>query len=189
MQKRAFLVHGWGGKPDGGFRPWLKEKLESNGYQVEALTMPDSGTPIIEKWIPCLLKNIPSPDENTLLVGHSLGALALLMFLEKLPESSRVGKVILVAGAISSVTNMSLEEQIIARPWFATPIDYEKIRRAAKSFIAFFSDNDQWVPPENEKMAHEKLNAKTIIEHNMGHYNEDAGVKEVPAVLKEILSD
>ena len=31
------------------------------------------------------------------------------------------------------------------------------------------------------------LNAKTIIEHNKGHFSDDAGVKELPVVLDELL--
>jgi len=189
MQKRAFLIHGWGGRPDGGFRPWLKKELESHGYLVEALAMPDSDTPVIDKWIPYLSSQISSPDENTVLVGHSLGATAVLMYLEKLPETARVGKVILVAGAFTKISGHTPEQQILARPWLETPINYEKIRRSAKSIVAFFSDNDPWVPLKENSGVAEKLHAKIVVEHNMSHYNEDAGIKEVPAVLNEILAD
>lgn len=190
MQKRAFLIHGWGGRPDGGFRPWLKKELESHGYLVEALAMPDSDRPVIGKWIPYLTANISSPDENTVLVGHSLGAPALLMYLEKLPETARVGKVILVAGAFRKITGHDTpEQQELARPWLESPINYGKIRLSATSIIAFFSDNDPWVPLKENSEVAEKLHAKVIVEHNMAHYNEDAGIKEVPSILKEILAD
>jgi len=32
--KKAVLIHGWEGYPEEGWRPWLKEKLEANGFQV-----------------------------------------------------------------------------------------------------------------------------------------------------------
>ncbi len=190
MQKRAFLIHGWGGRPDGGFRPWLKKELESHGYHVEALAMPDSDTPVIGKWVPYLGANIPTPDENTVLVGHSLGATALVMYLEKLPENVRIGKVILVAGAFNKITGHDTpEQQKLAKPWLETPINYEKISRSAKSITAFFSNNDPWVPLRENSEVAKKLHAKIIVEHNMAHYNEDAGIKEVPGILNEILAD
>lgn len=32
MNKRVYLLHGWGGQPAGGFRPWLKKELEARGH-------------------------------------------------------------------------------------------------------------------------------------------------------------
>lgn len=189
MSKRAYLIHGWGGKPEEGFRPWLKKELESRGYIVESLAMPKSDTPRIENWIPFLLEKIPSPDENTVLVGHSLGAPALFMYLEKLPKNIHVGKVVLIAGSFKQINDLSPQDKIIAKPWLETQLDYKKIDHAAKSIIAFFSDNDPWVPLKENSKIFKKLHAKIIIEHNMGHYNEDAGIKEVPEILKEILSN
>ncbi len=189
MQKRAFLIHGWGGRPEGGFRPWLKKELESHGYHVEALAMPDSDTPVIDKWIPYLTASIRDPDKNTVLVGHSLGATALLMYLEQLPETASVGKVILVAGAFTKISGHTPEQQAIAKPWLETPFNFEKIRHSSKSIVAFFSDNDPWVPLKENSEVAKKLHAKIVVEHNMSHYNEDAGIREVPAVLKEIVAD
>jgi len=37
MAKRAFLIHGWAGSPDEGWRPWLKTELEKRGFRVFAL--------------------------------------------------------------------------------------------------------------------------------------------------------
>ena len=42
MQKRVVIIHGWGGYPDEGWRPWLKHELETKGFLVLVPAMPDT---------------------------------------------------------------------------------------------------------------------------------------------------
>lgn len=185
--KRAYLIHGWGGKPERAFRPWLKKQLEAQGYEVTMPAMPDTDRPTVGKWVAHLQSVIQDPDEETLLVGHSLGGPAILRYLETLPEGVRVGKTIMVAPVVDTVTGLKPEEEVFAKPWFELPKDIEKIKRAAGTMIGFFSDNDHWIPVESEQIFKNRYHAITYREHGMGHYNEESNVIEVPTVLKAIL--
>lgn len=187
MGKKVYLIHGWGGHPEGAFKPWLKKELEARGYTVVVPALPDTEHPRIENWIPFLRQVIANLDEETILLGHSLGCKAILLFLQALLPEVRVGKVILVAGAIGTVTNLNDEETLIYKPWAEVSIDFDKVRSHANEIVAFFSDNDKWIPLSNEPMIREKLGAKTIIEHAMGHYSDEDGVREVPTILAEIV--
>ncbi len=40
MAKRAFIIHGWGGKPDEHWLPWLAGELEKNGFDVIVPAIP-----------------------------------------------------------------------------------------------------------------------------------------------------
>lgn len=187
--KRAFLVHGWGGLPDGGWRPWLKRELEARGWMVENLAMPDTDAPRIGTWVPFLATAIGKADEEAILVGHSMGCQAILRYLADLEEGRRVGGTFLVAGPLTRITNTdSDEERPIVAEWLGTPLDAERAKRAAGRIVAIFSDDDRYVPLENEAAMRETLEAKTIILKDMGHLGEDDGVKELPALLEEILS-
>ena len=190
MKKRVYVVHGWSGKPDGGWRAWFKKELEARGHEVHLLAMPEPDTPRIETWVPFLMSEIKYFDEHTVLVGHSMGCQAIMRFLEKIPEGMRVGKVILVAWFTERVTGMdTAEEVIIMRPWIETPIDFLKVKRSAREIVAFFSDNDRYIPLENEKAMKEKLGARTIIEHARGHYGDKNSVTEVPTILDAVIRD
>ena len=57
MQKRVFIIHGWEGYPEEAWFPWLKKELETRGFEVFVPSMPDSGNPKIEVWVP-FLKNL-----------------------------------------------------------------------------------------------------------------------------------
>lgn len=186
--KRAFLVHGWSGLPDGGWRPWLKRELEERGWQVENLAMPDTDTPRIGTWVPFLATAIGKPDEDTVLVGHSMGCQAILRYLADLEEGQRIGGAYLVAGPLTSITNTdSDEERPIVAEWLGTPLDTERAKRAAGRIVAIFSDDDRYVPLENEVAVHETLGAMTIVLEKKGHLGEDDGVTEIPELLEEIL--
>lgn len=185
--KRIFVVHGWEGGPDKDWMPWAKRELEKKGFEVMVPAMPDPDYPKINTWVEYLRKEVGKPDENTILVGHSMGCQAILRYLETLQEGEKVDKVICVAGWFSLTPEAapSDKERAIARHWIETPIDFEKIRSKTSSFIAVFSDNDSYVPyEENAKTYKEKLGAEIILQKGMGHFSEDTGITELPVLLE-----
>jgi hypothetical protein len=188
MQKRTYIIHGWGGFPEEGWFPWLKKELEKNGFRVEVPAMPDSENPKIENWVPFLSQLVGDPDENTFFLGHSIGVQTILRYLESLSENKRVGGAVLVAGWLMRLTGDLGEEEIkIAKPWIETPIDYEKVKRTCPKISAIFSDNDPYVHPDNVKLFEEKLGAKTILEHGKNHFSGSDGVTELPSALGALL--
>ena len=185
--KKAYLLHGWGGKPEGAFRPWLARELETQGYMVDVPALPKTQTPTYETWIPFLHQHIQQTDADTVLVGHSLGGLAILHFLNELPEGQVIGKAVLVAPVVDSIIGLSESEKVLFTSWQGKALDTEKIKRSCQHLIGFFSDNDQWIPLESARRLKEQFGASIFIEHNMGHFSDDTGVKEVPMILEEIL--
>ena len=188
MARRVFIIHGWDGYPDEGWFPWLKTKLEKNGFQVHVPSMPEPAEPKIEPWVSHLSKIVGEVDENTYFVGHSIGCQTILRYLERLPVDKKTGGAVFVAGWFTLTNSETDEEKEIAKPWLETPIDFEKVKRHTKKFFAVFSDDDEVVPQENKKLFSERLGAKTAIEHAKGHFSGSDGVKKLPVVLKAILS-
>src|SRR3972149_1809387 len=98
MKKRVFIAHGWEGTPESGWFPWLKQELETRGFDVFVPQLPDTNHPRREKWVPALAEVVGVPDEQTYLIGHSMGCQTIARYLESLPEGVRVGGAIFVAG-------------------------------------------------------------------------------------------
>jgi predicted alpha/beta hydrolase family esterase len=186
--KRVFIIHGWEGFPEEGWFPWLKSELEAKGFVVQIPTMPDTAAPKIETWVPFLRQLVGAPDQDTYLVGHSIGCQTVLRYLAGLEGDIKLGGSVLVAGWIHKLLGLySEDEKEIARPWIETPIDFEKVKSHVKNIVAVFSDDDEFVPLDNIEYFKEKLGAKTILEHNRGHFSQETGIKELPIVLEEIL--
>ena len=186
--KRVFIIHGWEGFPEEGWFPWLKKEMEAKGFEVKVPAMPNTNEPKIETWVPFLANLVGKPDEETYLVGHSIGCQTTLRYLDTLQDDEKIGGMVLVAGCIHKLESMYGENEIaIAKPWLETPIDFENVKNHTKNIVAVFSDNDEFVSLDNVGLFKEKLGAKTIVEHNRGHFSQETGIKELPIVLEELL--
>jgi predicted alpha/beta hydrolase family esterase len=183
MKKRVFLIHGWGGYPEEAWRPWLKERLEQNGFQVAVPAFPNTDNPNRKEWVAYLHKVIGIPDEHCYFVGHSLGAITIIRYLESLQEGERVGGVVFVAGFDEDLGIKELRDST----FFATPIAWEKVRNRIKGCTAIFSDNDPYVSLRFGEVFKEKLNAEIVELHNMHHFSGDDGVMELPIALEKVL--
>lgn len=191
MKKRAFIVHGWAGYPEEGWFPWLKGKLEKRGFEVKVPKMPSPDEPKINEWVSHLSKVVGQSDKDTYFVGHSIGCQTIMRYLEQLPEESKVGGVVFVAGWVNRLDgDLSQEEKDIAKPWLETPIDLLKVAKKSPKFVAIFSDNDDWVrlAGENEKIFRDQFNAKIIVEHGKGHFSGSDNVSKLPSALDAVLS-
>ena len=148
--------------------------------------MPNTDEPKIKEWVPYLAELVGEPDENTYLVGHSIGCQTILRYLESIDR--KVGGAVFVAGWFVLSDLETEEEKRIRKPWIETPVDFVKIKQNAPKVVAIFSKDDDVVPFEENKNKFEKeLSAKIIIENGKGHFSGSDGVTELPSVLEAIL--
>ncbi len=190
--KRVFIIHGWGGYPEEGWFPWLKKELEERGFNVQVPAMPDPSHPQKDAWLEKLREIIGTSDEETYLVGHSLGGGAIYLYLQSLPADQRIGGVVTVAGVASeaSITNRINEVDgawDVLGPWIKTPHNWQAIKDHADFFTAIFSDTDVWIRTETADLLQEKLHARTMILQNMRHFSGDDGITKLPEALAALL--
>ena len=186
--KKVILVHGWEATSKSDFFPWLKKELDKGKIWSYFPDMPNSEEPKIEEWIPFLKKNIKKIDNETILIGHSIGCQAVLRYMETLPKNVKIDRCILIAPWMKldeeTIKEEGEEVVAIAKPWMETPINWEKVKSHCRDFICIFSDNDPYVPLSNKKLFKENLNAKPIILHNRHHFDGGNGIKKLPEILK-----
>lgn len=185
--KKVFIVHGWGGSPKEPLHQWLAGELMKEGFIVTVLAMPNPDEPKIETWVPFLSQTVGTPDINTFFIGHSIGCQTIIRYLETLPEGTKIGGAVFIAGWYD-VRNIETEEdKRIVGPWVNTPRNDEKIRRIVNKAVAIFSDDDPYVAPENQDSWREKVGAKVIMEHAKGHFTDSDGVKDLPSAAQALL--
>ncbi len=135
--------------------------------------------------MPHLAQTVGTPDENTYFIGHSVGCITILRYLEALKKGEKVGGVVLVAGFGHDLEYEGYKGELSS--FFKTPVDWEEIKKHCNKFIAIHSDDDPWVPLEHNSLFRDRLGAKTIVEHNMKHFSEDDGINELPIALESVL--
>jgi predicted alpha/beta hydrolase family esterase len=176
--KKVFIIHGFEGSPNGGWRPWLMGELEKRGIYACALSMPNPANPLLSEWINEIARHISKNDE-VYLVGHSLGAPAILHYLESAPGP--VAGVILISGPIERNDNRKIDG------FLDKPFDWKNIKTKAKKFAVIHGDNDPWVPLNNAEIAAKELDGELIIVKNGGHLNGSAGWFTLPQCLEALV--
>jgi len=176
---RIYIIHGWGGNPQGAWIPWLKSQLQAKGVTVVAPEMPDTEHPRIDLWVGFLDGLVIDPDEQTFFVGHSIGCQAILHYIQILPENVKVGGALCVAGWFNLENYESPDEEKIAEPWIREPIHKEKLQAHTKHFTTFVSSNDPFGCKEENVKRFTELGSEVKILENAGHIEE----KELPEAL------
>jgi predicted alpha/beta hydrolase family esterase len=175
---RAILIHGnGGGKPTDNWLPYLQLELEKRGIRAEAPQFPDADLARASYWIPFLTDTLKA-DENTIIIGHSSGAIAAMKFAEK---RALLGSVLV--GAYH--TDLGLETEKLSG-YFDTPWDWDAIKRNQQWIIQFAGKNDPWIPIEEARFVHEKLDTD-YHELGEGHFGGDCYKKTFPEVLEAVL--
>ena len=181
MKKRVIIVHGWGGSPANDWMGWATGTFREKGYEVITPEMPDTDTPVIEKWVGHLRSVAGVVDKNTYFIGHSIGCQAIMRLLET--SAAGAGGAIFVAGWFD-LMNQSEEEKKIAKPWIETPVDYAKVKENLARSVAVLSDNDPYVSYERTKKDFEtRLDSEVVTIPGAGHMTLDDGFGPFPQLI------
>ncbi len=187
--KKVIIVHGWDGNPQESWFPWLKKELEGKGFEVIVPQLPDPENPRIYNWVPALAKASGDVDEETYFVGHSMGCQTIARFLETLPKNVRVGGVVFVGGFFKRLTGLEDDKEVqkTDKHWLRAPLDFKKVKSHLLKSVALFSNDDPFVPLDNQDDFRDKLGSEIIIQTRMGHFNSESGVFKLPIVLESVL--
>lgn len=182
--KHALIVHGYKGNPGTNWKPWLRQELEKQSFKVDVPEMPDANDPTALVWARTLAEAVHEPTKDTYLIGHSLGCITILRYLESLSEGQSVGGCILVAGFGGKFQKYNGGHD----SFFDHELDWQRIKEHCSNFVVIHSDDDTNVEFEQSELLKRSLNAKAISLHGMGHFGSADGVFEVPIVRDELLA-
>lgn len=140
----------------------LRKKL---GIEVVLRNMPDPMVARERIWIP-FIENEIGVDENTIVVGHSSGAVAAM----RLCEKNQLYGAILVSACY---TDLGCDNEK-ASGYYSREWQWEKIMMNTGFIVQFHSDNDPFIPLEGILCAHAPTSLNTSIiflKSNFGNEN------------------
>lgn len=185
MKKHVVIVHGYKGKPETNWKPWLRQELEAKGMVVDVPAMPNTEHPLAAEWVTRLKETVGVPTRDIYLVGHSLGCITILRYLETLTEDQKIGGAIFVAGFGERFPKYQSGSH---DTFFDHALDWSHIRNHCDSFVAIHSDDDPGVNAEQLDLFEDKLGAKVLREHGFGHFGSADGVFGIPLVRDELFA-
>ena len=162
---------------------YVKRELEKLGLEVIAENMPDPMLARREIWIPFIKKKL-SGDQDSILIGHSSGAIAVMRFLEE----NRCRLAILVASY-----HTDLGDEIERKSgYFDDPWRWDLIRKNAGKIVMFASETDPYISVSEPRLIREKTGAEYHEYRDGGHFGADLNKREFPEIVdivrKEISS-
>lgn len=132
--KKVFIIHGFAGSPNGGWRPWLMGELEKRDVYACAFPMPTPENPICNEWVEEISRHVERNSEDEIyLVGHSLGVPAILRYLEN-PQTKSICGAVLVSGPSEKNNNRKIDS------FLDKNFDFEKIKVNCKKFAVMAPD-------------------------------------------------
>ncbi|MGX2950691.1 RBBP9/YdeN family alpha/beta hydrolase [Ursidibacter sp. B-7004-1] len=170
---KVYVVHGYTASSEKHWFPWLEKALGEIGIDCIRLDMPNSANPNCDKWLTYLENNVVI-DNETIVVGHSLGCIALLNFLAKNYEQPSAA--IFVSGfyqPISTLPELTPFSNLYAILPPCMPF---------KSYVIASLD-DSIVPHTYSDELAKHLKADYIRLPTGGHFLDREGITEFPLIL------
>ncbi len=177
ISKRVVIAHGWADDPTRGWIVWLVQQLQRQGIEAIAPQFPNPKTPDIPAWLQTLNEAIGQPDDELVLVGHSLGCLIACKYLAD--ADNQIAGLVLVAGM---TTTQSWQ------PPGLYPLDWDKVKGQAAQRICIYSDDDDKVEPARTKELANLIDAELVSDPGKGHFAGIQGCSQLPSALQAVLS-
>lgn len=173
---RIVLIHGYNSGPDQNFHPWLAEQLRSRGFEVIAPKIPLEGEPEALACIEALVAAVGRLDEKTIILGHSLGGVMALRYLEAAEAASTPRAVILVGTPWQTKSEKT-------RNLFLSEFDYDVVAWKAKEFVVVHDKQDSMVPFDHAQKYQKMLNADLVETTGDDHFMD----AQYPVLLETII--
>jgi len=177
---KAILIHGNGGCTAGDiWLPWVEHELRALGLDVINHTFPDNIKARAEFWLPHL--EMLDADENTILIGHSSGAVAAMRY----AETHRLLGSILVA-----VCHTDLGDSFeAASGYYDAPWQWQRIRDHQQWIAVYSSSDDPLIPIAEQRFVAVQLKCSHFEFNDRGHFIDSREFPEmIEFVRRKLLS-
>jgi uncharacterized protein len=177
-----FIIHGAYGNPEENWFPWLKSELEKLDCRVFVPKLPTPENQSLENWNKIFDDYKQCLNENSIVVGHSLGPAFLLNIIQELDKPIKAA--FFVSGFLDLLGNPDFDN--INKSFIEKSFNWQKIKQNCPKFFVFHSNNDPYVPLEQAEKLAKNLDVDAILVKNAGHFNEKAGYSKFDLILDKI---
>ena len=178
--KRVIILHGTCGSPEGNWFRWLEGELKRRGLEVWLPELPNAKQPRLSVWRDFIIQNLPfEPDGETLIVGHSSGAILAQIVAQSLPRP--VGATVCVSVFKDNSLGWEPNDHL-----FDVDFDFPAIKNNAGQLVYIHSDDDPYCPLEQPRYLHARTGGELILIPGQGHFNleKSSDYKQFPRLLK-----
>jgi len=185
MKKKIVFVHGYTASSQANWYPNISKELDALGVDYSVPDLPGGEYPHSKDWLEIIDSEVNSTDKPIVLVGHSLGTRAVLLYLDKFER--KLDTVILIASFNNDWEKHRARKDEHYPDFFEYPVDIEKIKKLANQFIVMHSKDDpdldyQW----GVEIAND-LSAKLLTYRDRDHFHMPENYTHILEVIKSVL--
>lgn len=175
---KAILIHGNGGCTAADiWLPWVERELTALGLDVINQTFPDNIKARAKFWLPHL--ESLGADENTILIGHSSGAVAAMRY----AETHR-----LLGSVLVGVCHTDLGDGFeAASGYYAEPWQWQRIRNNQQWMAIYNSIDDPHIPIAEARFVAAQLRCSYFEFTDRGHFVDSREFPEVVELISKKL--
>jgi predicted alpha/beta hydrolase family esterase len=174
--KRLILLHSFGRTSlDNWYQSVGSSLTDIFKVVIPDLPNPDDGK--MSEWLPAL--NELQPDDQTILVGHSLSGALVLRYLEQAKQP--IDSFYLVAATLNDLARNDLHET----GFFERDFNWEQIRANSMKRFVLASTDDPTVPYWQAEYFAKQLPAELVTFSDKGHFKDETFPELVALLRKE----
>ena len=172
---KAILIHGNGGCTAGDiWLPWVERELAAAGIDVINRTFPDNVKARARHWLPFLEEL--GADDQTILIGHSSGAVAAMRY----AETHR-----LLGSVLVGVCHTDLGDAgEAASGYYDAPWQWDRIRNNQRWIGIYQSSDDPLIPVAEARFVAAQLKCSYFEHSDRGHFIDSREFPELVAFVR-----
>ncbi len=188
---RIVFVHGYTASSKVDWYPSISKELTKEGVDYSIPDLPGHNLPHADKWLKKIHEIISESNKPLVLVGHSLGTRAVLLYLER--YRPQIEKVFLISAFANRTENAYRNDGETYPDFFDHKIDLEVIKTLVKKFIILHSKEDSNDPPisgidyQQGVELGKELGAELITFKGKKHFSDPENAPYILDVLKKEL--
>lgn len=181
----AFIFHGVWGYPEENWFPWLGKELSKKSINVYIPQFPTPEDQTLDNWFRVFQDYSDYFNENSILIGHSLGTVFILNLLQKI--NFKIKGAFLVAPFQDFLNHKEIDPLIVT--FIHKNFNWKKIKSNCEQIFLYYSDDDPYIPLEQPRTVATNLGTQNLkVFHQAGHFNSPAGYSNFPELLNDISS-
>ena len=182
---KVILIHGYTSSPTRKKYQIISRELAKLKVEYAILSMPGDEHPHSKEWIEIIHNEVKKSDKPVVLVGHSLGTRAILLYLDTYHQ--RVDSVILFGAFNNDAESNQKRQGGNYADFFEYRLDVTKIKKLAVQFIVVHSKDDDRIDYQQGVEISKELNAQLVTYEHAEHFSGEERAEENAKIFLEVI--
>jgi predicted alpha/beta hydrolase family esterase len=184
---KIVFVHGYTASHLADWYPAISPLLDQYGWDYVIPDLPGDEHPHAPEWLNTLQEVISKSDKPLVLVGHSLGTRAILLYLEK--YKPKVKSIFLISSFANWIENGNRRDGDSYPDFFSHKINLDDIKQLAEKMYILHSKDDSSIPYQQGKEMAADLGAELLTFNGRDHFCEPKNAALIAEILQQKLTN